>query len=165
MITSRPVQNFLADCVSKQLPPQLQPAARKALDDNQLTPLILEAVAKQIEESAVAAAKVGANGSAQNITDLTVAVRAIEKRIVEKDSGEKVSDKIPAAIGDVAEQVDDVRNSLRTLEDKVDTLAPYQIWKVAVVACVALALGAVASWNIRPVYKKWQWEQQQKGGR
>lgn len=165
MINSRTVQNYLADCVSKQISPELQPAARQALADKQLTPLIFEAAMKQLTEDSISAAKSGVASDAKLIAEIFTILRALEKRISEKDSGEKVSDKIPAAIGDVAEQVDDVRNSLRTLEDKVDTLVPYQLWKVAFVSCVALALGAVASWNIRPIYKQWQWEQQQKEGR
>lgn len=165
MIQNRAFQNYLADCVAKYLSPEHQPAARKAIEDKQLTPLVLEAVAKQIEDSAVAAAKSGASGNTQNIAELTAALRAVEKRIVENTSGEKTPDKIPAAIAEVGTQVDDVRNNLRTLEDKVDSLVPYQLWKVAVLAGLAFIIGAIASWNVRPVYKQWQWEQEQKEGR
>lgn len=165
MINSRTPQNYLADCVSKQLPPELQPAARQALAEQAYSPLLVEAVAKQIEESAVAAAKAGATGNAQALAELSASVRTMEKRLSEKDSGDTAKDKVLANITDVASQIDDVRNTMRTLEDKVDTLVPYQIWKVAVFAGLACIIGAVASWNIRPIYKQWVWEQQQKEGR
>ena len=165
MITSKTTQNYLADCVSKHIPPELQSAARQAIADKQVTPLVIEAVAKQLEESAMAASKAGAVWNTQSLAELSSVVRAMEKRLGEKDSGDTAKEKTLASITDVASQVDDVRNTMRTLEDKVDTLVPYQIWKVMVFAGLACVIGAVVSWNIRPVYKQWQWEQQQQEGR
>ena len=156
--------NYWAGVVSR-LSPELQPAARQALADKQINPVILEAVAKQIEDTAVTAAKTGSTGNAQAIAELTGAVRSLEKRFGEKGAGDASNDKTWDGIDEVNKNLENTRRDLRTLEDKVDTLVPYQLWKVAVVASLAFVIGAVASWNIRPAYKRWQWEQQQREGR
>lgn len=70
-----------------------------------------------------------------------------------------------AELAGIGAMVEANRDEMRKLEDKVDTLAPYQMWKLYVIAGAALMLGSVASWNVRPIYKQWVWEQQQKEGR
>lgn len=165
MITPKPQQNYLADCIAKQLPPEHQPAARQALAEKAFSPLILEAAMKQVEESAVMAAKAAAAGNVQAIAELNKSVVSLEKRLSDKPADALTPQTLRGELSGIGAVVEASRDEMRRLEDKVDTLAPYQLWKVYVIAGLALLVGAITSWHVRPIYKQWQWEQQQREGR
>lgn len=165
MITPRPVQNYLADCIARQLPPEKQPAARQALAELAVNPLLVEAALLQIEESATAAAKTAAAGQSQAIAELNKSLLTLEKRLSDKPADAVTPQALRVELAGLGAMVESGRDELRRLEDKVDTLAPYQLWKVYVIAGAALMLGAVVSWNIQPIYKRWQWEQSHREGR
>lgn len=165
MITPRPAQNYIADCIARQLAPEQQPAARQALAKKAFSPLLIEAVGRQIEESSISAAKAAAAAQSQAVAELNKSIASVEKRLSDRPADALTPQVLRAELEAIGAMVETNRNEMRRLEDKVDTLAPYQLWKVYVIAGVALLIGAVASWNVRPAYKQWQWEQQQREGR
>lgn len=156
------VQEVLEGAVSR-CEPETQQALRDDIKAGRMSPRMAAAFAAYLaDEFAAAKSKPAADaGVAAKLDALTAAVRGVEQRLRENDA--KVDAVRTPANDRSAGLLQELRNDMRSVEDKVDTLRPYQKWKIICLASVVLVAGCASGWYGRIAYRQWEYNRSVEG--